>query len=124
MKISSRITGPVNKVLSDLFSDDGFNCAVTVVQRGETHWDDELEQNVTDETQTAVTAIRSKHSQKTVEKSNVPGVQVGDSVYLIRVSDMTFMPGSNDVIVHGSQELAIKGTDDFMFVYSVTVAGG
>jgi hypothetical protein len=130
MQLSDQIRAAILPVVVELFGDTGFNCSVTLRQIGNVAWDDETKKNITDITDTTLTAIRMKHTKRSVsklvgpDKAATASIQVGDSLFLLLYSDVTGPISTRDFILFDDQKLKVKDSQPkFELVWVVTVEG-
>lgn len=87
-------------------------------------WSVEHKRNVTTETDTTISAIPQRHTQRSVKDSTSANVQVGDLSFLVRQSDFSVEPAVSDHIVFDSKLYEIKAIDKIVnLAYSITVQG-
>lgn len=130
MQLSDQITDAILPVITELFGDTGFNCSVTLRQMGTVAWDDYTKKNVTDYTDTDLTAIRMKHTKRSIEKvvgaerAERMQIAVGDSLFLLFYSDITGDITPRDSIIYDGQTLKIKDAEPkFRLVWVCSVVG-
>lgn len=130
MQLSDQIRDAILPVIQELFGDTGFNCELTLRQMGDVAWDDDLKKNVTAHTDSDLTAIRMKHTKRSIEKvvgaerAERMQIRVGDSLFLLFYSDVTGDVNPGDFLIYDGQSLKVKDSEPkFKLVWVVTVAG-
>jgi hypothetical protein len=130
MQLSEQITDAILPVIIEMFDDTGFNCTVTLRQVAPSEWDEDLRRNVSDTTETSLTAIQMKQTRKSiervlgVERAERAQIQVGDRLFLLKYSDVATPITTKDLVVYDGQTLKIVDAEPkFKLVWVVSVKG-
>jgi len=114
----------INAIIGDLLADGGLATTVTYRKDLGVQWNPSLSRNVAAYSDTAVSAIRTKHNRRSVNIAQAK-VEEGDIAYFFQNSDMPVGMTLNDQIIDSGDTYKIKDIQDlFGVAYVVTVYSG